>query len=241
MANAPHQPNQFLTTRWTLVVAARDRAAPEAAAALTDLFRMYWYPLYAYIRRRGHDAGDAEDLTQAFFTRLLEKDVLATVTPARGRFRSFLLTACQNFLANEHERAGAIKRGGGRVVSLDLASADGRYRLEPDHDETPERLFERRWALALLAGALDRLKGEYECGGKAALFDGLKGQLTGEQEMAYAAIAGQLGMTEGAVKLAAHRLRKRYAELLRAEIAETVDSPADVEEEVQALFAALGK
>jgi RNA polymerase sigma-70 factor (ECF subfamily) len=238
MANAPSPNPRFATTRWTLIAAAQ-RAAPEARAALADLCRAYWYPLYAYIRRRGHDAGAAEDLTQAFFTRLIEKDVLAVASPDRGRFRSFLLKACQHFLANEHERAQALKRGGGRVVSLELGDAEGRYRLEPTHGQTPERLFERRWALTLLAQVLGRLRDEYDARGKGRLFEALKGQLGGERTAAYAALGAELGLKEGAVKAAVHRLRKRYGELLRAEIADTVASPAEVEDEIRALFAAV--
>lgn len=233
MATSPPQ-RGFATTRWSLVAAARDRADE----ALADLCRLYWYPLYAYVRRRGHDAAEAEDLTQAFFARLLEKNGLASVTPTRGRFRSFLLAACQNFLANEHDRAQALKRGGGRVVSLD--DADARYRREPDHGETPERLFERRWALELLDRALRRLREEYERKGKARLYDALKGTLAGDAAAPYAALANELGLTEGAVKTAVHRLRGRYAELLREEIGETVAAPAEIDDEVRALFRALG-
>jgi RNA polymerase sigma factor (sigma-70 family) len=232
-------PRGFATTRWSLVVAAQQGAAPEAHDALADLCRLYWYPLYAYIRRRGHDTNQAEDLTQAFFARLLEKDGLAAVTPARGRFRSFLLAACQNFLANERERANALKRGGGRVVSLDLGDADGRYRREPDHSETPERLFERRWALTLLARVLGRLREDYEAAGKGRLFEALKGQLTGDGTAPYAALGEELGMTQAAVKTAVHRLRRRYGELLREEIGETVATQAEIDSEIQALFRAL--
>src|ERR1700722_3995264 len=184
--SSPSPVGRFLTTRWSLIVAAQQLAAPQAREALADLCRLYWYPLYASIRRRGHDAGDAEDLTQAFFAHLLEKHALASVSPDRGRFRSFLLAACQNFLANERERANALKRGGGRIVSLDLSEGDGRYGREPDHEETPERLFERRWALTLLEQTLRQLSGEYETAGKRALFDAIKGQLTGDGTRPYA-------------------------------------------------------
>lgn len=242
MATAPPPSDpRFLTTRWSLVVAAQQRAAPTSREALADLSRLYWYPLYAYIRRRGHDAADAEDLTQAFFARLLEKDTLASVAPAKGRFRSFLLAACQHFLSNERERANALKRGGGRVVSLDLADADGRYRREPDHDQTPERLFERRWALELLAQSVQHLRDEYAAKGKERLFEALKGQLTGEGVASYAALAAELGKTESAIKTAVSRLRKRYGELLREQIAETVTSAEQIDEEIHALFQALEK
>jgi RNA polymerase sigma-70 factor (ECF subfamily) len=229
----------FATTRWSLVVAAQQKAAPQAGAALADLCRLYWYPLYAFIRRRGHDATEAEDLTQAFFARLLEKDGLAAVTPTRGRFRSFLLAACQHFLANERERASARKRGGGRVLPLDLSDAEVRYCREPSHELTPEVLFERRWALALLARVLQGLREEYELGGKGRLFDALRGQLTGDGTAAYATLAADLGMTENAVKTAVHRLRKRYGERLRAEIADTVATEAEIDEEIRELFRAL--
>lgn len=241
-----HMPNpspppvgRFPTTRWSLIVAAQQPATDQARDALADLCRAYWYPLYAYIRRRGHDAA-AEDLAQAFFAHLIEKHALESVSPERGRFRSFLLASCQHFLANERERVQALKRGGGRVVSLDFSDADGRYRQEPNHEETPERLFQRRWALALLEQALGRLRGEYEATHKQALFEALKGHLSGEGTKAYAELARELGLTESAVKTAAHRLRKRYAELLRQQVRETVASEADVDDEVRALFEALG-
>jgi DNA-directed RNA polymerase specialized sigma24 family protein len=232
-------PRGFATTRWSLVAAAGQPAAPDASGALADLCRLYWYPIYAYVRRRGHGADEAEDLTQAFFAHLLEKGALGAATPTRGRFRNFLLASCQHFLAHERERANALKRGGGRVISLDLSGADGRYRQEPDHGEGPERLFERRWAMELLGRALGRLREEHEAAGKGRLFAALKGQLTGDGAAGYAALAGELGMTVSALKTAVHRLRKRYGELLREEIRETVESEAEVEEEVQALFRAL--
>jgi RNA polymerase sigma-70 factor (ECF subfamily) len=237
---SPPPPGRFLTTRWSLIVAAQQPGETQAREALAELCRLYWYPLYAYIRRRGHDAGAAEDLTQAFFTHLIEKHALESVSPERGRFRSFLLTACQHFLANERERANALKRGGGRVVSLDLSDADGRYRQEPDHDQTAERLFERRWALSLLEQALQQLRSEYESAGKGSLFETLKGLLMGDGGKSYAVLGEELGLTEGAIKTAVHRLRKRYGEVLRAQIRETVMTEAEIDEEVRALFEALG-
>jgi RNA polymerase sigma-70 factor (ECF subfamily) len=230
----------FATTRWSLVAAAQDPAAPESRQALADLCAAYWYPVYAYVRRRGHDHHQAQDLTQAFFARLLEKNDLADADRTRGRFRSFLLTACQHFLANQHDHARAKKRGGGRShVALDFADADHRYSREPAHDDTPERLFDRRWALDLLDRALAELRGEYEDSGRGKLFDALKGTLTGAEE-AYVDLAERLAMTEGAVKVAVHRLRQRYRDRLRAAIAETVEKPEDVDDEVRDLFAALG-
>lgn len=235
-----YDPAMFATTRWSLVAAARDAAAPGSRQALADLCGAYWYPVYAYVRRRGHDRHAAQDLTQAFFARLLEKNDLAAADRTRGRFRTFLLTACQHFLANAHDHATAKKRGGGRAaIPLDFADADVRYSHEPAHEETPERLFDRRWALDLLDRALGELKAEYEESGRGKLFDALKGCLA-SGDAAYADLAAGLGLTEGAVKVAVHRLRQRYRDRLRAAIAETVAAPEDVDDEVRDLFAALG-
>jgi RNA polymerase sigma-70 factor (ECF subfamily) len=231
----------FATTRWSLIAAAQDGAAPAARQALADLCAAYWFPVYAYVRRRGHDHHAAQDLTQAFFARVLEKNDLAAADRTRGRFRSFLLAACQHFLANRHDHDTAKKRGGGRLpVSLDFGDAEARYAHEPAHADTPERLFDRRWALELLDRALTELRTEYEESGRAKLFAALKECLTGGAEVGYAELAGQLGMTEGAVKVAVHRLRQRYRDRLRAAIAETVRAPEDVDDEVRDLFAALG-
>jgi RNA polymerase sigma-70 factor (ECF subfamily) len=231
----------FATTRWSLIVAAQDGSQPEAGQALAELCRLYWYPLYGYIRSRGHSHEEAQDLTQEFFTRLLEKDGLASVDQNKGRFRSFLLAACQHFLANERDREQAQKRGGGRqTVSIDFRDADGRYVCEPAHGETPERLFERRWALALLERVLGRLRGEYEAAGRSRLFEYLKGRLTGDPgNVPHARTAAELGLTEGTVKVAVHRMRQRYRDLLREEIAQTLDEPGRVEEEIRALLAAV--
>jgi RNA polymerase sigma-70 factor (ECF subfamily) len=235
-------PGGFATTRWSLVRAAADPSAPESRAALAALCGVYWYPLYAFVRRQGHDADRALDLTQEFFARLLERDDLAAVDRSKGRFRSFLLAACTHFLCNEHDRAHARKRGGGRApLPINAALAEGRYGREPSHNETPELLFERRWALALLDQVLARLRQEYVAVGKGRLFEQLKGHLTGAGEgLPHARAAAELGLSEGAVKVAVHRLRKRYGELLRDEIAQTLDDPAEVEDEIRALFAALG-
>jgi RNA polymerase sigma-70 factor (ECF subfamily) len=231
----------FATTRWSLIAAAQDGAAPAARQALADLCAAYWFPVYAYVRRRGHDHHAAQDLTQAFFARLLEKNDLAAADRTRGRFRAFLLAACQHFLANCHDHDTAKKRGGGRLpVSLDFGDAEARYAHEPAHADTPERLFDRRWALELLDRALAELRTEYEESGRAKLFAALKECLTGGAEVGYAELAGQLGMTEGAVEVAVHRLRQRYRDRLRAAIAETVRAPEDVDDEVRDLFAALG-
>ncbi|HXG12240.1 MAG TPA: sigma-70 family RNA polymerase sigma factor [Gemmataceae bacterium] len=238
----PPAAGQFLTTHWSMVVAAQDRAAPQAREALAALCRTYWYPLYAFIRRQGFEADQAQDLTQEFFTRLLEKDFLQVVDPQKGKFRSFLLAACKHFLANERDRARAQKRGGGcSILSVDFDSADSRYRRELADNLTPERLFERRWALALLERVLARLREEFHGAGKGRLFERLKVTLTGEKSpTAYRQMAAELGTTEGAVKVAMHRLRQRYRELLREEIAQTVSGLEQVEEEVRELFTALG-
>jgi DNA-directed RNA polymerase specialized sigma24 family protein len=242
MADPDPQPSPagFATTRWTLIRAARDHSAPETRAALAALCAAYWYPLYAFVRRQGYDPDQAQDLTQGFFARLLEKDGLALADQARGRFRSFLLAACKHFLSNERDRERALKRGGGRPpVSIDVAVAEGCYGREPSHTETPERLFQRRWALSLLEHVLQRLRGEYETAGKGGLFGRLKGHLAGGGE-AHAQAAADLGMSEGAIKVAVHRLRHRYRDLLREEIAGTLDDPAAIDDEIRELFAALG-
>jgi RNA polymerase sigma-70 factor (ECF subfamily) len=231
----------FDSTRWSIVLAAARDPSERARAALSDLCETYWYPVYAYVRRRGHAPDEAEDLTQAFFAKLLEKRYVRDADPERGRFRSFLLAAVKHFLSNERDRVEALKRGGGRpLVSLDLETAEGRYRVEPSHDVTPERVYERRWALTLLDRTLARLRAEYERAGQAPRFERLKGYLTGEASGGYAEAMAALGLSEGAVKVAVHRLRRRYRELLRAEIAETVEDASAVEGELRALFAALG-
>jgi RNA polymerase sigma factor (sigma-70 family) len=237
----PGASSRFATTHWTVVVAARDGDDDRARAALAELCRMYWYPLYAFVRRKGHRADEAQDLTQEFFARLLEKDFLAVIDRGKGKFRSFLLAACQHFLANEHDRANAQKRGGGRShFSLDWQDAENRYAHEPAHALTAEKLFERRWAVTLLDEVLLRLKAEYDQSGKGALFEHLKGFLTQPSETApYRELAASLDMTEGAVRVAVHRLRRRYRELLEEQIAHTVETPDQVADEIRSLFAAL--
>lgn len=213
-------------------------SSPEARRSLAVLCEDYWFPLYAFVRRTGHSAEDAQDLTQEFFVRLVDKHFLAAADSRKGRFRTFLITALKRFLANEYDRARAQKRGGGqRLVSLE--SLEARYRQEPADTLTPERIFEQQWALALLDQVLARLQTEMTTDSKAALFGALKGHLTGSQATGYAATAARLGMTEGAVKVAAHRLRQRYRELLRQEIAQTVTSPHEVDEEIRYLFTCL--
>ncbi len=232
-------PARFATTRWSLVNAARDPAAPAARQALADLCRLYWFPIYSFVRRRGHLDDKAQDLTQEFFARLLERDGLATADPDRGRFRSYLLAACQHFLANQHDYETAQKRGGGRApLPLEFRDADSRYGIEAAGGRTPEQEFERRWALTLLDQALAALRAEYAAARKEPLFERLKATLTGESEP-YAVIATDLGLSEGAVKVAAHRLRQRYRDCLHAAIAETIDSEDQIEDEIRALFTAL--
>ncbi|MCP3144504.1 RNA polymerase sigma factor [Pyxidicoccus xibeiensis] len=236
----PEKPQKFATTRWSLIAAAGGGAsAPDALATLCEL---YWHPCYAFIRRRGYAADPAYDLTQGFFVRLLEKNDLATVDRERGRFRSWLLAALKHHLANDWHREQTQKRGGGAVhLSIDGAEAESEYgRFEPSHDVTPEKLFERRWALALLERALETLRAEYARLGKADLFEQLGGSLTGDRDVAsYQAIATELGMTESNVKVSAHRLRNRYRALIQEEIARTVEREDDVDDELRHLLAAL--
>ena len=241
--NPPRPPRgRFNTTQWSLILAARDKGSRRSQEALALLCQLYWYPLYAYIRRQGHAADQAQDLTQEFFTRLLEKDSLAGVDREKGRFRSFLLAACKHFLCNQYDWARCQKRGGRyERISLDLGSAEGRYAHEPHHALTPEKLFHRRWAMTLLERVLARLRQESARGGKLELFDKLKVFLTAEGTgPLYRDLAGSLGMSEGALRVSIHRLRRRYGELLRAEIGRTVDGPDAVDAEIRFLFAALG-
>jgi RNA polymerase sigma-70 factor (ECF subfamily) len=229
---------QFQATRWSVVLAA----AGDADAALAALCRAYWFPLYAFIRRQGVAPHDAEDLTQGFFAHLLGKGALAHVDRAKGRFRTFLLASLKHFLADERDRAHAQKRGGGQpAISLDACAAEERYALEPRDELSPDRLFDRRWAVAVIEQALARLDAEYAAAGKSELFAELKPLLTGGGgTRPYAEIGATLGMNEGAVKIAVHRLRQRYRAALRAEIAETVGSAEDVEAELRYLLEALG-
>ncbi|QEL17308.1 RNA polymerase sigma factor [Limnoglobus roseus] len=231
----------FATTRWSLIAAASETATPEARQALADLCAAYWFPVYAYVRRRGHARHAAEDLTQAFFARLLEKNDLAAADPDRGRFRSFLLTACQNFLANQHDHDSARKRGGGvSNLSLDFESAEGKFNREPAAaDDSAERLFERRWAVELLDRALTELRREYAETDRETLFDVLKPTLSGDATAGYEQLADRLSLTVGAVKVAVHRLRQRYRDRVRDVIGRTVADPNEVDDEIRDLFAAL--
>jgi RNA polymerase sigma-70 factor (ECF subfamily) len=234
-------PQGFASTRWSLVLAAGRGDAPEARSALAVLCRMYWYPLYAYVRRSGHPADEAKDLTQEFLTRLLEKRYLRAADAERGRFRCFLLTAFKRFLSRERQRARALKRGGGRgTLSLDFDQGESRFRIEPATDVTAEVLYERRFALAMLDQVTARLREEFERAGKPGAFDRLKVFLTGEARAPrYREVATATGTTEGAVKVAVHRLRRRFRDLVLAEVAQTVSTPEDVEEELRHLFEAV--
>jgi RNA polymerase sigma-70 factor (ECF subfamily) len=232
---------RFATTHWTMVLAAGRKASPESGRALAALCDAYWLPIYGFRRRQGCSTADAQDYTQQFFAELLEKNSLAVADPQRGRFRSFLLTAVKNFLSHQRERARAQKRGGDRKhLSLDFDWGEQRYQLEPPDRRTPEALFEHHWALALLDRVLARLRGELEVAGKASVFDELKAFLVeASSTERYAAVAERLGTTPGAARVAVHRLRRRYKELLLAEIAQTVADPADAEAELRDLFAAV--
>jgi RNA polymerase sigma-70 factor (ECF subfamily) len=239
----PSGDDRFATTRWSLVEVARGGDSPEARRALAELCSAYWYPVYAYARRSGHSTDQAQDLTQGFFASWLARDPLGPVDPAKGRFRSFLLACFQHYLANHRAGQRALRRGGGRAVfSIDLRDAEGRYVLEPSHEWTAERLYERRWALTLLDLVLDRLSAEMVARGKGPLFDLLAPALLGPGESApYGRIAEELGMTEGAVKVASHRIRRRYLELLAEEVGRTVKDSGEVGEEIRDLLAALGR
>jgi RNA polymerase sigma-70 factor (ECF subfamily) len=232
----------FPTTRWSRVIAACDADTPDAGAALAELCAAYWYPIYALIRGKGHDPDAALDLTQDYFASLLERRTFVAADPARGRFRAFLRADCDHFLAHRREHDRALRRGGGHhVLSIDARDAEGRYLQEPAHGQTPERLFDRAWALALLENVLAELRREYERSGRGTTFEALKGVLTdGKLPAPQAEMARRLGTTEPAVQVAVHRLRRRYRDALRAAIAATVAGEVEVDDELRALFAALG-
>ena len=239
----PAAGEKFALTRWSVVLAAGSRDTTQSREALEKLCRAYWPPIFAFVRRQGHSSHDAQDLTQEFFTRLLSKNYLGAVDRTRGKFRSFLLASLKHFLANEWDKAGAQKRGGHQVlIPINVQSAETSYAVDPADGMTPEKLFERRWAVTLLDQVLAGLRAEYEGEGKAELFEQLKSTLTGERRnIRYAEIGARLAMSEGAVKVAVHRLRQRYRELLRSAIADTVSSPEEVESEIRALFSALAE
>jgi RNA polymerase sigma-70 factor (ECF subfamily) len=233
----------FETTRWSVVVAAGGEDSSAARAALATLCDTYWYPLYAYVRRRGTSADDARDLTQGFLASLLERRDFEHVRQERGRFRSFLLASLRHYLSNDVAHRRALKRGGG-ITFLPLAfdEAEGRYRIEPEESTTPETLYERRWALTVIERVLSQLRREWEAAGRETEFDELKSCLLGVNPSGgYAAIAARLGISEGAVKTAVHRLRRRFQGELRTHIAETVSDPDDVDDEIRFLVRALGE
>jgi RNA polymerase sigma-70 factor (ECF subfamily) len=243
-SNQPPEPfvaGQFNTTHWSVVLLAGQTQVPQAEAALESLCRSYWYPLYAYIRRQGHSPQDAQDLTQEFFARLLEKKYLKLAARERGRFRSFLLKSLNHFLVNDWVRGQAQKRGGGQtLLSLDEEAAERKYQQEPASALPPESLYDRRWAVTLLERAVERLGEDYLAAGKGDLFARLKGWLTSEGSVqSYRELAGPLGLSVGAVKVAVHRLRQRFRDTVRAEIAQTVATPEEVDEELRCLMACL--
>ncbi|MGA3268323.1 MAG: RNA polymerase sigma factor [Verrucomicrobiota bacterium] len=230
----------FATTHWTVVLEAGKRPTPQADRALEELCRAYWFPLYAYVRRRGHTREDAEDLTQAFFARFLAKNYLEGLNAERGRFRAFLLASLKHFLINDWKKSQRQKRGSGQApLSLDWQTADTKFQVAAANEPSPDRAFDREWAVALLAKVIQRLQQECQTEGKARLFEQLKIFLmAGKGELSHAGAAQRLGLDETAVRVAVHRLRKRYRQLLRDEIAQTLSNAADVDEEMRALFGA---
>ena len=233
--------HEFRSTQWSEVIAAGDGSSPEARRALAALCEIYWYPLYAYARRRVPNIHEAQDLTQAFFAELLEKNYVGSASPDRGRFRAFLLTAFKHFLAKQWEKGKAQKRGGGRApISLDFESADSRLQIEPAAGLTAEQSYDQQWAIALLGQILDRLQSEFEQAGKVEQFTQLKEFIIGDHSgTTYAQVAEELAMTEAAAKKSASRMRKRYRELLREEIAQTVSGPDEINDEIRKLFVTL--
>ena len=231
---------RFGTTRWSLVLSAGRRTDARSAEALASLCEIYWDPVYSFIRRQGYGPEESADLTQEFFARVLEKNYFEAADPARGHFRGFLCASVRHFLSNEQDRARTLKRGGGRpAISLDLRDAEGRYEIDPADTLTPEKLFDRRWARLLIGRVLGRLRDEHAAAGKADAFERLKRYLTGDDAVPYAEAAIALGTSEGAVKVAVHRLRRRFRDTLVEEIADTVSDPADVNAEMEHLFKAL--
>jgi RNA polymerase sigma factor (sigma-70 family) len=242
-ASMKDDPARFYTTRWSAILVAAQSQAPGSQAALSELCRLYWYPLYAFARRRGYAPHDAQDLTQGFFLHVLEHRALKHVHPMKGKFRSFLLASFQNFLSDEADRARCLKRGGNReFVFLDAEDAENRYRLEPRDHLTAEKIFEARWAMTLLTQSVERLRDEYVARGERSRFEVLKvfvGIDEGKSPPPYEEIAQSLGVSVGAAKTLIHRFRKQYAAILRQEVARTVTDPAEIEDEIHALCAAL--
>lgn len=237
----PEAGDFFVSTRWTVVLSAGHKSSPGSDQALAELCHIYWYPLYAYVRRQGRSREDAEDLVQAFFEKFLEKNYLRDVSGERGKFRAFLLACLEHFLANEWDKATRQKRGGGaQHLSLDWQSAEERYQFEVTDNATPDRLYDREWAQALLARVLARLKQEYRMAGKESLFEHAKTSLMSKGEaMPHVDVAARLNMDAGALRVAVHRLRARYRDMLKEEIAQTLCDPAAVQEELRSLQQAL--
>ena len=236
----PADVREFATTHWSVVLAANGSSDSQASVALETLCRTYWYPLYAYVRRQGRTAEESQDLTQEFFLRLLQKNRLAMADPSRGRFRSFLLTSLKNFLVNHWEKTQTMKRGSGQpVLSWDAEQAEGRYLAEPVNQSTPDRIYEKRWAVALVENVLEQLRTEYASTGKLALFDDLKAHVWGDGGEGYAAAAARLNTTEGALRLSVHRMREQFRRLLRQEVAHTVAEPEEIDAELRHLIAVL--
>ncbi len=235
-------PTSFQTTCWSVVISARDGQTPDARAALETLCATYWYPLYAFVRRKGYDADAAQDLVQGFFARLLEKGDLAAVERSRGRFRSFLMAACAHYLANQAVHDRALIRGGGRSpISIDLLTAEGRYGDEPAHTLTAERLYDRQWALSIVENAVERLSDEMRAAGKVEQFEAMRPALIGDGErVSYRAIAEALGLSENATRVAVHRVRRRCRQLVRDEVLRTIADPNDLDEEMRSILSALG-
>jgi RNA polymerase sigma-70 factor (ECF subfamily) len=238
---ARNNPGLFANTRWSLVLSAGRSSSPGSRQALATLCETYWRPLYAYVRNRGYPEEEAKDLTQEFFARFLEKNYLKDVHRERGRFRSFLLASLKHFLANEWDKATAQKRGGGKVpLSLDFALAEGWVSVEPSHDRTPEKIYERQWALALLDRVLEVLEADYKSSEKGAIFVRLKPLLAGSGEgKSYKEIAMDLNLSEGSIKVAAHRLKRKYRDALREEIAQTIENAEDIDDEMRYLLTVL--
>ena len=241
VSSTPTGTSRFATTHWSVVLAAGDSSAPQHQGALSTLCQKYWFPLYAYLRRRGYDTHQAEDGTQAFFTQMLEKHYLRRVEPKPAKFRSFLLMALKRFMADQRRRANAVKRGSGKkVLSFNIVAAESQYAIEPAHNLSPEKLFEKSWALTVLEQTMIRLEAELASTGKEELFESLKIYLCGaEDSIPYREMAIELNMTEAAVKAAVYRLRQLYRRMLRDEILQTVSTHDQVDEEIQNLFTVL--
>lgn len=241
LSATPHGDARFRTTCWSAVLSAADSDTALASSSLNSLCEWYWFPVYAYARRTGSGPDEAQDLAQGFFLHLIEKRDFSTASPQRGRFRSYLLASFRHYMSNQRDRAQAQKRGGGEtILPLDFSDAEKRYLTEPADNRTPEKLYERRWVMALLERVLGQLRSEFEADRKLALFDAIKPVLTGEGiEKPYREVAAENAMSESAVKVFVHRLRQRYKQLLREAVADTVATPGECEDEIQFLFTAL--